>query len=172
MQQTFGNGGHLAKGRERELQKFWKCRKGGERFVYFIFDGLTLYILFLQFIYQIHFILFNRVYLLEREIIRTGLSIHTKNREIMSFVAHLIAQGSITLFNPITAATLLIYVYGTIYIRELFKNEKFTRKEFKYLPNCICISKIYPLFFRVLKFILYWFINVISMFSLKIIKFI
>lgn len=116
MQQTFGNGGHLAKGRERELQKFWKCRKGGERFVYFIFDGLTLYILFLQFIYQIHFILFNRVYLLEREIIRTGLSIHTKNREIMSFVAHLIAQGSITLFNPITAATLLIYVYGTIYI--------------------------------------------------------
>lgn len=98
---------------KKELQKFWKCRKSGERFVYFIFDGLTLFTFYFYSLYQIHFILFNRVYLSEWEIIRTSLSVDTKNREIMSFIAHLIAprrHGSITVFNPITGNAAYTYI--------------------------------------------------------------
>lgn len=142
--------------------------ENGERFVYFIFDGLTLYILFLQFTPRIHFILFNRVRIYRNE--RLSERVYRLTRKIekschsLHIWLHRHRQGSID--HPcltLSLATLFIYIWDYIHIRELFKNEKFTRKEFKYLPNSICVSKIYPFFFRVLKFI-YWFINVISCF--------
>lgn len=130
--------------------------ENGERFVYFIFDGLTLYILFLQFTPWIHFILFNRVCIYRNE--RLSERVYRLTRKIekschsLHIWLHRHRQGSIdhpclTLSLTTLLIHIYIYIWDYIHIRELFKNKKFTRKEFKYLPNSICVSKIYPFFF-------------------------
>lgn len=133
------------------------------RFTFYFYNLYTRYILYFSIVCTYwNERLSERVYRFTRKIEKSCHSLH--------IWLHKDRSPCLTL--SLLQRCLYTYMGLYIYIRELFKNEKFTRKEFKYLPNCICISKIYPLFFRVLKFILYWFINVISMFSLKIIKFI
>lgn len=81
---------------KKELQKFWKCRKSGERFVYFIFDGLTLYILFLQFIPDTFYTFQSCVSIGMRDYPNEFIGWHEKSRNHV--IAHLIAphrQGSI-----------------------------------------------------------------------------
>lgn len=129
--------------------------------LYFIFTVYTRYILYFSIvcIYR-NERLSERVYRLTRKIEKSCHSLHI-------WLHHTDKDRSITVFNPITGNA--AYIHGIIYIRELFKNEKFTRKEFKYLPNSVCISKIYPFFSRFKIYILIY--QRYLVFSLEVIKF-
>lgn len=94
--------------------------ENGERFVYFIFDGLTLYILFLQFTPWIHFILFNRVCIYRNE--RLSERVYRLTRKIekschsLHIWLHRHRQGSID--HPcltLSLTTLLIHIYIGLY---------------------------------------------------------
>lgn len=149
---------------KKELQKFWKCRKSGERFVYFIFDGLTLYILFLQFIPDTFYTFQSCVSIGMRDYPNEFIGWHEKSRNHVIHCTFDCTTPTRIDRSPcltLSLATLLTYM-GLYTFASCLKMKNLLGKNSNICQTLYAFQK-FILFFRVLKFI-YWFINVISCF--------
>lgn len=116
MQQTFGNGGHLAKGNYKNFENAERAVNDSFisflmdlRFTFYFYNLYTRYILYFSIVCTYwNERLSERVYRLTRKIEKSCHSLH--------IWLHDADKDRSPLFNPITAATLLIYIYGTVYV--------------------------------------------------------